>query len=122
MKKTILNTYSKAGVMKKSGEGLLLELPGDRYYLTAPDIMILVSDQPAGIINSTGDEEGCAWLSPLREARKLDFVASLHGHIYVIRWREVQRLLSGKAHLASVLEYHMPERDEGWSSGPVSVK
>ena len=37
-------------------------------------MILLSSGQSAGIVNEAGEEEGCAWLSPIREERKKDLV------------------------------------------------
>ncbi len=96
--------------MKKSGESIVLELRGGTFYLMKSDYTLLSSDQSAGIINDTGEEEGCAWLSPVREAKKKDIIFNLHGRVYVVSWREVQRIMNGHVHLAKVLEYTVKER------------
>jgi hypothetical protein len=110
MKQFISDSYTQAGTMKKSGESIVLELRGGTFYLMESDCVLLSSEQSAGIINDAGEEEGCAWLSPVREAKKKDIIFNLHGRIYVVSWREVQRIMNGHIHLAKVLEYSMKGR------------
>ena len=102
--------YTRAGTMKKSGEAIVLEIWGETFYLIKSDCIQLSSGQSAGIINDAGDEEGCAWLSPVREAKKKDLVFNLGCRIYVVSWREVQRILNGQVHLAKIFEYVMKDR------------
>ncbi len=110
MKQRISDSYTKAGIMKKSGESIVLEIGVTRYYLMRSDYVVLASGQSAGIVSEAGEEEGCAWLSPIREERKKDLVSILHGRIYIVSWREVQRILNGQVHLAKILEYSMKEK------------
>lgn len=110
MKQLISDSYTHAGTMKKSGESFVLELRGGTFYLMKSDCILLSSDQSAGIINDAGEEEGCAWLSPVREPKKKDIIFNLHGRIYVVSWREVQRIMNGHVHLAKVQEYSLKER------------
>jgi hypothetical protein len=110
MMQRIPDSYIRAGTMKRSGEGIVLEIGGGTYYLLKSDCVLLSSGQSAGLVNNSGEEEGCAWLSPVREAKKKDLVSNLHGRIYVVSWREVQRILNGQVHLAKVLEYAMKDR------------
>jgi hypothetical protein len=110
MKQHISDSYTKAGIMKKSGESIVLEIGDNRYYLMRSDYILLSSGQSAGLVNEAGEEEGCAWLSPIREERKKDLISNLHGRIYIVSWREVQRILNGQVHLAKVLEYSMKEK------------
>jgi len=109
MKQRISDSYTRAGSMKRSGVAIVLELREGTFYLMKSDYILLSSGQSAGIINDAGEEEGCAWLSPVREAKKKDLVFNLHGRIYVVSWREVQRITNGQVHLAKVLEYSMKE-------------
>jgi hypothetical protein len=110
MKQLISDSNTHAGTMNISGEAIVLEISGGTFYLIKSDCNLLSSGQSAGIINDTGEEEGCAWLSPVRETKKKDLVFNLHGRIYVVRWREVQRILNGQVHTAKILEYSMKER------------
>jgi len=107
MKQHISDSYTKVGTMKKSGESIVLEIEDIRFYLMRSDYALLSSGQSAGLVSESGEEEGCAWLSPIREERKKDLVSNLHGRIYVVSWREVQRILNGQVHLSRVFEYSM---------------
>jgi hypothetical protein len=110
MKQLISESNTRAGTMNISGKAIVLEIRGGTFYLIKTDCNLLSSGQSAGIINDAGEEEGCAWLSPVRETKKIDLVFNLHGRIYVVSWREVQRILNGQVHLAKILEYSMKER------------
>jgi hypothetical protein len=110
MKQLNSDSYTRAGTINMSGEAIVLNIRGGACYLIKSDCTLLSSGQSAGIINDAGEEEGCAWLSPVREAKKKDLVINLHGRIYVVSWREVQRIMNGQVHLAKVLEYSMKER------------
>lgn len=96
--------------MKKSGESIVLETNSGTCYLMESDFLLLLSGQSAGLVNENGEEEGCAWLSPLREPKKKDLVLNLHCRIYVMSWREVQRIMNGQVHLAKLYEYSMKEK------------
>lgn len=112
MKQLISGSYTKIGTMKRSGEGIVLEIGDIRYYLMKPDYNFLSTGQSTGLVNDAGEEEGCAWLSPVRESKKKELVSSLHGRIYVVNWRKAQRIMNGQVHLANVFEYSIKERDE----------
>ena len=118
MKQCIPDSYTRAGTIKSSGESIVLEINGGLYYLMKSDIALLSSGQSAGLVLHTGEEEGCAWLSPVRESKKKDLVSNLHGRIYVVSWREVQRIINGQIHLAKIFEYSLKEK----SSLPVSIQ
>jgi hypothetical protein len=105
VKQCIPDPYTKAGTLKRCGEGIVLEISGGRFYLLNSDSVQLSSGQSAGLMNDAGEEEGNAWLSPLREEKKQDLVSNIHGRIFVVRWREVQRIMNGQIHIAKVLEY-----------------
>jgi hypothetical protein len=110
MKQLNSDSYTRAGTINMSGGAIVLNIRGGACYLIKSDCTLLSSGQSAGIINDAGEEEGCAWLSPVREEKKKDLVFNLHGRIYVVSWREVQRIMNGQVHLAKVLEYSMKER------------
>ena len=84
MKQVNSDSYTKAGTMKRNGESIVLELGDARFYLMSADYSLLSSGQSAVLVNGVGEEEGCAWLSPIRDAKKKDFVSNLHGRIYVV--------------------------------------
>jgi hypothetical protein len=122
MKQIISDSYTRAGTMKRSGEGIALEIREGTFYLMRSECNQLSSGQSAGLLNEAGEEEGCAWLSPVREPKKKDLVSNLHGRIYVVSWREVQRIMNGQVHLAKVLEYSMKERSGISPPAPVLQK
>jgi len=110
MKKCIPDSYTRAGTMKRSGESIVLEINGDLFYLMISDYLLLSSGQSAGLVTGTGEEDGCAWLSPVREDKKKDFVSTIYGRIYVVSWREVQRIINGQIHIAKIFEYSLKDR------------
>jgi hypothetical protein len=118
MKQCISDSYTRAGTMKRCGESIVLEINGGLNYLMKSDFTLLSSGQSAGLVTQTGEEEGCAWLSPVRETKKIDLVSNLHGRIYIVSWREVQRIINKQIHLAKIFEYSLKEK----SSLPVSFK
>jgi hypothetical protein len=122
MKQVIPDSYTKAGAMKRSGEGIVLKIENMNYYILPTDITRLAEGRSAGLVNGSGEEEGCAWLSPVRETEKKDLVSNLHGRIFVVSWREVQRILKGQVHLAKVLEYSMKEKSGLFSIVSTSAK
>jgi hypothetical protein len=110
MKADLCSSYRKAGIVKRSGNGIALELPEGCYYLTPEDILLLHGDKSVSIIDGTGEVWGCAWLSPIREGKKKDIVVTIRDRIYVINLTETQRLLVGTVHLVSLSEYHIKKR------------
>jgi hypothetical protein len=118
MMKCIPDSYTRAGTMKRSGESIVLEINGGLFYLMKSDYLLLSSGQSAGLVTDTGEEEGCAWLSPVREDKKKDFVSTIHGGIYVVSWREVQRIINGQIHVAKIFEYSQKDK----SLVPVSMQ
>ena len=122
MKQCIPDSYTRAGTMKRSGESIVLEIHGGHYYLMKSDCILLTSGQSAGLVTGTGEEEGCVWLSPVREAKKKDLVSNIQGRIFVVSWREVQRLINGQIHLAKILEYSLKDKSGSLASLPVLQK
>lgn len=114
MKPMISGSYTKVGTLKRSGEGIVLEMGDLRFYLMKSDYVLLSTGQSAGLVNDSGEEVGCAWLSPVWEMKKKDLVSNLHGRIFVVSWREVQRIMNGKIHLAKVLEYSSERKGKGY--------
>jgi len=106
MTHTCTQFYRNAGVLKKAGESLLFEIDSVAYYLMGSELAGLCGGQPALLVSGSGDEEGTAWLSPVRESRKIDLNLYVRGCIFTVRWREVQRIQNGQVHLARVMEYH----------------
>ena len=109
MKESLRSSYRKAGIVMCSGTGIILELPDDRYYMTPEDIPLLHKNKPVSVIDDAGEIWGCAWLSPIRESRKKDIVATIRDRVYVISLAEAMRLLSGNVHAIQISEYHVKE-------------
>jgi hypothetical protein len=107
LKANLCSSYRKAGIVKRCGNGISLELAEGCYYLTPEDTLLLHGDKSVSIIDSAGEVWGCAWLSPIREGKKKDIVATIRDRIYVINLAETLRLLAGTVHIVSLSEYHM---------------
>ena len=106
MKQNMCSSYRRAGIVKRHGNGIILELPEGCYYLTPEDTQLLQSDKPVTVIDGAGEVWGCAWLSPIHERKKNDVIATIRDRIYVVNLPEMVRLLAGKVHTAALSEYH----------------
>ena len=106
MKQNQSSSYRKAGLVTCRGSGIILELPEGCYYLTPEDTLLLRGDKPVSIIDGAGEIWGCAWLSPIRDGKKKDIVATIRDRIYVMNLMEMVRLFSGKVHTVALSEYH----------------
>lgn len=105
MKENLSSSYRKAGIVRRPGNGIILELPEGCYYLTPEDTLLLHGDKPVSVIDGAGEVWGCAWLSPIHDSRKKDFVATIRDRIYVMNLKEMDRLLAGKVHTVALAEY-----------------
>ena len=105
MKQNLSASYRKAGIVKRHGNGIILELPEGRYYLTPEDTGLLKGDKPVTVIDGAGEIWGCAWLSPIREGKKTDIITTIRDRIYVVNLQEFLRLLAGRVHIAVLSEY-----------------
>jgi len=65
----------------------------------------LMGDRPAEVVNHAGETEGTAWLSPVVSSRKLELTAMIRKKLYVLAYRDVNRLLSGACRDALVREF-----------------
>ncbi|HTY14147.1 MAG TPA: hypothetical protein VMC42_00385 [Methanoregulaceae archaeon] len=106
MKQNLRSSYHRAGIVKRHGSGVILELPEGCYYLTPEDILLLHNDKPVSVIDGAGEIWGCAWLSPIQDRKKKDIVATIRDRIYVVNLPEMVRLLTGKVHTVALSEYH----------------
>jgi hypothetical protein len=106
VKKVIGETYSNAGILKKAGCGLILDIAGDEFFLIEPDLVALRSNQMADIVNHSGDQEGLAWFSPIAAPRKVDLTAIIARHIYVVSCGGFSRVLRGEQRHTVIREFH----------------
>ncbi|HVP93718.1 MAG TPA: hypothetical protein VMS89_00930 [Methanoregulaceae archaeon] len=107
MKGSLCASYRKAGVVKRCGNGIILELPDGCYYLTPEDTLLLHGNTSASIVDCSGEIWGCAWLSPIRDGKKKDIVATIKDRIYVVSLTETMKLLAGRVHTVPLTEYHL---------------
>jgi hypothetical protein len=106
MKQNLCSSYRRAGIVKRHGRGIILELPEGCYYLTPEDTFLLYSDKPGSIIDGAGEIWGCAWLSPIHDRKKTDIIATIRDRIYVVNLHEMARLLAGSVHTVALCEFH----------------
>jgi len=106
MGKAASETYTNAGILKKAGNGLMMDLAGAEFFLMREDLSALQNNQAADIVNHLGDVEGVAWLSPVAALAKTDMTSIIACHIYVIPYQRFCRVLSGHQRRAMVREFH----------------
>ena len=99
-------TYTRAGTARRSGRGLSIEIAGARYFIVPDDIPTLLFHRSVEVVDPSGEREGTAWLSPLHGPKKEDLTALIRHHLYVIAYRDFNRILAGHVLLAPVREYH----------------
>jgi hypothetical protein len=101
----IPDRYARAGRVRRSGHGLVMEIGASSYFLPPDEIPALLRDQVAEIVSSTGEQEGYAWLSPMAYPRKSEMSALIARQLYVVGFRELDRILSGDLGSAAVREF-----------------
>lgn len=106
MQKTTRVSYTHAGSARRSGRGLSLEISGSRYFIVPEDIPALLVCRPVDVVDHQGEREGTAWLSPIIGARKQDLTTLIERRLYVVGYRDLNRLLGGYSGAAQVREYH----------------
>jgi hypothetical protein len=106
MGKAASETYTNAGILKKAGNGLMMDLAGAEFFLMHEDLSALQNNQAADIVNYLGEAEGVAWLSPVAARTKTDMTGIIASHIYVIPYQRFCRVLGGHQRRALVREYH----------------
>ncbi len=99
-------TYTKAGILKKAGRGLLLDIAGAEFFVIYEDLGALMNNQVADVVNHVGEAEGVAWLSPLVSTKKVDMTSLIARRIYSVPYRGFSRVVSGDRQQARVKEYH----------------
>jgi hypothetical protein len=106
MGEAIQPTYTKAGIVRRTGLGLVMEIAGASYYITPDDVPSLLFDKGAEVVNHVGEPEGTAWLSPAITEKKQELTALIRERIFIVRYDEMKRVLLGDQSLAHVKEYH----------------
>jgi hypothetical protein len=83
-----------------------MEIAGSNYHLTQEAIPALLMDQTADVLDDSGEQEGVAWLSPMIYPEKHELSALIRNQVFVIGYREMNRVLHGEQTRALVREYH----------------
>jgi hypothetical protein len=109
MRKAMGETYSNAGILKRAGRGLVMDIAGAEFFLVQEDLRALMSNQMADIVNGIGDAQGVSWLSPLITAKKKDMTSLIDRRIYIVDYRGFSRVMHGDRNHSVIREYH-PER------------
>ena len=105
MRKAMGETYSHAGILKRAGRGLVLDIAGAEFFLLEEDLRELMSNRMADIVNHRGDMQGLSWLSPLIAPKKNDMTSLIDRHIYVVDYRGFDRVVSGDRQYTVIKEY-----------------
>lgn len=98
--------YTRAGTARRSGRGLSMEIAGSRYFITPEDIPPLLFHRSVEVVDPAGEREGTAWLSPILGPKKQELTALIQQKLYVVGYRDLNRILEGQAMMAPVKEYH----------------
>lgn len=112
MGKATAETYTNAGILKKAGSGLVLDIAGAEFFLVREDLNALTHDQAADVVNALGEPEGIAYLSPVACKAKTSMTSIIASHIYVVPYRRFCRVISGYQRRALVQEFHALQRIE----------
>ena len=106
MSETVRPTYTRAGIVKRTGLVLVMEIAWVCYYITPDEVPSLLVDHGAEVVNHIGEPEGTAWLSPAITAKKQELTALIRERIFIVRYDEMKRVLTGDQLVAPVKEYH----------------
>jgi len=98
-------TYSNAGILKKAGKGLMMDIAGAEFFLIEEDLRALMSNQMADVVNQIGEAEGLAWLSPIVAPKKIDLTSVIHRRIYVVSYGGFSRVINGRQRHTVIKEY-----------------
>jgi len=109
MRKAMGETYSNAGILKRAGRGLVMDIAGAEFFLLEEDIRALMSNQMADVVNHVGEAEGFSWLSPLIAPKKRDMTSLIDRHIYIVNFRDFDRVRNSERHYTVIKEYRRPE-------------
>lgn len=106
MKHVVCELYTPAGSARLSGKGLVMEIAGTRFYITPEEIPVLLNDQAAEVVDFHGEQEGTAWFSPLISVKKRELTALIHQKVFIMHYRDINRVISGDRLCAPVKEFH----------------
>lgn len=109
MRKAMGETYSNAGILKRTGNGLVMDIAGAEFFVLKEDLRALVRNQMADVVNGEGEEEGLSWLSPLISPRKRDMTAIIDRHIYIVNYLNFHRVIHRDQNRTVIKEYHPQE-------------
>jgi hypothetical protein len=98
--------YTRAGTARRSGRGLSMEIAGSRYFILPEDIPPLLINRSVEVVDPAGEREGTAWLSPILGPEKRELAALIQQNLYVIGYRDLNRILAGQVLMVTVKEYH----------------
>jgi hypothetical protein len=83
-----------------------MEIAGSRYFITPEDIHPLLFNRSVEVVDPAGEREGTAWLSPILGSKKRELNALIQQKLYVVGYRDLNRILAGQLMMAPVKEYH----------------
>ena len=98
--------YTRAGTARRSGRGLSMDIAGSRYFIIPEDIPPLLFHRSVEVVDPAGEREGTAWLSPILGSKKTELAALIQQNLYIICYRDLNRILAGQVLMVSVKEYH----------------
>ncbi|MCX6682721.1 MAG: hypothetical protein NTY71_07040 [Methanoregula sp.] len=106
MRKAMDETCSNAGILKRAGRGLVIDIAGAEFFILEEDLIALMSNQMADVVNYDGEAEGLAWLSPLVAPKKMDLTAAIDHHIYIVSYGGFGHVVRGIRKQVVIKEYH----------------
>jgi hypothetical protein len=106
MRKAMGETYSNAGILKRTGKGLVMDIAGAEFFVLEEDLRALMHNQMADVVNHQGEEEGLSWLSPLISTKKVDMTTLINRHIYIVNYPGFNRVMHQDQHHTVIKEYH----------------
>jgi len=99
-------TCSHAGMLKRAGKGLVMDIAGAEFFLVEDDLRALMSNQMSDVVNHVDETEGLSWLSPLKTAKKTDMTSLIDRHVYTVDYRDFDRVIRGNRRQTMIKEYH----------------
>lgn len=115
MKSAACTLYTRAGTVRGSGKGLVMEIAGTCYYITPDEVPGLMKDQAADVVDLHGEREGTAWLSPIMYKKKQDLTALIRERVYLVSYRDLCGILAGRGNRGAIREFQ-PESLQQWHS------
>jgi hypothetical protein len=105
MRKAMGETYANAGILKRAGRGLVMDIAGAEFFLIEEDLRALMSNQMADVVNHVGEMQGLSWLSPLTAPKKNGMTSLVDRRIYTVDYRGFDRVVSGDRQYTVIKEY-----------------